>query len=247
MKTVARSYQYAFAGAIIFHAVLFFILLFHAVATNYRVPGKKSKSAPQIIQASAMTEHQLQHQMRDIRQQKMKTLLAKTRTVEAVQKTQLAKNQLLLEKRLARQEKKLKQMKLNNLAKVQQQLQHDQLAQAMKAEQDHLKLVETAQIKGIVDRYKGMILQKLRGYWRVPADIDRNMHCLYRVILAPNGVVLEAVLMKSSGNLALDHLAKMTIMRASPLPVPKNTAAFDNMRELQLIMTPGTKNFSWLG
>lgn len=144
-------------------------------------------------------------------------------------------------------QQKIKQAKLKKLLAQQQQLQQKLMKRQFNADQKKLQQIKAAQIAGEVDQYKAAILQKLHGYWHVPPDIDHNLHCLYKVELAPNGVVLSATLIKTSGNPALDRLAKLTIMKASPLPVPKDSVVFDNMRELQLIMTPGTQNFGWIG
>jgi colicin import membrane protein len=247
MKTRSNAYPMPLALALFLHMLIIIGLSFHFAAKSYRPPGPVRPHAHQIVEATAITEHQLNHQMKQLRQHKMKIMRAKAQKIERRQAAALAKKEQLIQQRLRLQAQKIKQTKLKQLMKQQQQLEQKQAQQQRQQEHQQLQQISAAYTKGVVDRYKGLIVQKLRGYWQVPADIDHNLHCLYRVELAPNGVVLSATLMKSSGNPALDRLAKATIMKASPLPVPKNTAVFDTMRELQLIMTPGSKNFEWLG
>ena len=81
---------------------------------------------------------------------------------------------------------KLKQQaKLKKLLAQQEQLQQKILKQQVLREQQKLHQIKVAQQQGVVDQYKAMILQKLHGYWHVPADIDDSLHCMYRVELIP--------------------------------------------------------------
>ncbi len=147
------------------------------------------------------------------------------------------KHQLELKKQLAQKQRlqKLKALQQKILAQ-QMALDRKQLA----ADQSHSKEVQQTsnQMAGVIDQYKALILNKIGQYWLVPASADKNAQCIFAIHLAPTGAVLDVSLEKSSGDPALDNSARVAIVKASPLPVPKDPAAFDNFRELRLTVSP---------
>lgn len=125
------------------------------------------------------------------------------------------------------------------LAKKLQDQTRKNLQNQVKGEQQKLDqdLAQAQQTQGIVDKYKALILQQVGQNWIVP-EVNKNISCRLAITLAPGGTVLDVKLVKSSGNAALDRSAIQAVYKASPLPVPKDTAAFNAMRELDMIVRP---------
>ena len=69
-------------------------------------------------------------------------------------------------------------------------------------------------------------------YWLVSRDVDKALRCQFLIRLAPGGVVLDVVLQQGSGNAAFDRSAQTAIYKASPLPVPKDSALFDQFQRV---------------
>lgn len=124
------------------------------------------------------------------------------------------------------------------LAAKQQALQQKLMAQQLAGDSDTLKQLQVKRMHGIVDKYKALILAAIGQNWLVPGGVNKNLSTVYEVQLAPGGVVISVKLIKSSGNQALDQSAQTAIYKASPLPVPKDPAAFDNFRDLRLTVSP---------
>jgi colicin import membrane protein len=88
----------------------------------------------------------------------------------------------------------------------------------------------------LVDEYKGRIQLKIKGLLINPQNLTGRPEAVYRVDLLPNGEVVRAVLVKTSGQPAYDRAVESAILKASPLPLPPDrdaAAAFRDGLELK--------------
>lgn len=190
---------------------------------------------------------------------------AKAQQAEKVAlKKAAAEKQKQLEKE--QQREKEKQQKLQ--AEIQQQLEKEQQqkkqAQVKKQQKEierllQQDLVQSSSVKssarsaqvvskannastGVdnkeIDRYKSLIISAISHRWIVPENVKKGLECRLKVRVAPGGVVMDVKLLKASGDAALDHSAKAAIYKASPLPVPKEAALFNEFREFNLTARP---------
>ena len=86
-------------------------------------------------------------------------------------------------------------------------------------------------------KYRHLILQSIAQQWIVPPELNKHLETKLAVHLAPGGMVLEVVIVKSSGNPVLDRSAQTAVYKASPLPVPKN-GLFNTFRQINLTVRP---------
>lgn len=257
IMNIKKSYRRPLAVAVFLHIALFSALALHWVNKSYQMPGPVAKQQPEIVQATAISQRQIDQQIHHIKHQEQLKHAAELRHLkqlhdqalaakrERIKEQQHLKALKVKQQQLKHQQKLAKERKIKELAVKQQQLQSKIMQQQMQQEQQRLAAIHARQMQGVVDKYRAQILQKLHGYWHTPKGIDPKLHCEYAIKLAPNGIVLSATLIKSSGNSVLDRVARTTILKASPLPVPKDAAIFNEMREINLIMTPGESDFQW--
>lgn len=95
-----------------------------------------------------------------------------------------------------------------------------------------------AQNSEVIDKYKSLIIQAISQQWIVPDDLDKNLVCKLLINVGPGGVVLRIQVIQASGNPLLDRSAQNAVMKASPLPVPKETSLLDSFRVIQLTVKP---------
>lgn len=257
MLKIPASYQLPLALAVALHIVLIIFLFIHLPTKNYRLPGLVSKV--EVVKAVAVNAKQIDAQVAKIKRAKQRkkaqerarirrlqakaTAARKARLHEQQRIAKLKAAQLRLKKQHAAEAKRLKQLKTKRqkiLRAEQRQLQNKLLQQQLSAEKNQLSKVQATQLHGVVDRYKAQILRAIGQYWVVPGGANKQLSCLYLIQLAPGGVVLNVKLLHSSGNAALDRSARVAIYKASPLPVPKDPALFDNFRQLRLTVSPKT-------
>jgi colicin import membrane protein len=86
--------------------------------------------------------------------------------------------------------------------------------------------------------FVGKIRAKIRRYIVVPPNIKGNPQVEFEVVLLPTGDVLGVKLKKGSEYAAYDSAVERAIMKAQPLPVPKDSALFKDFRELHLQFRP---------
>lgn len=119
------------------------------------------------------------------------------------------------------------------------------LQQQMQSEA--MRAAASAKRHGEVNKYKALILQAIGQRWLVPTGIDKKLYSELLIRLAPGGIVLDVQVTKSSGDLALDRSARDAVLKASPLPVPSDSDAFDEFRQFVLKARPENVTMSDFG
>lgn len=153
-------------------------------------------------------------------------------------------------KKQTEKEKKVSQKKLQNkFQKMVQEQAEKSLRQQLLNEDIKLQGTQSRQSQGEVNKYKALILQKISENWIIPtqAQANKKLSCELIIRVAPGGVVLDAQVRKSSGDLSLDSSARAAVMKASPLPVPSDSADFDAFRQFVLKVKPENVLDSGLG
>ncbi len=106
------------------------------------------------------------------------------------------------------------------------------------SEQARIRAEVSAATAAEVGRYTDMIRNKIRHDMIPPPDVPESLSSEFKVTLLPAGMVLEVVLLKSSGNPAYDIAAERAIYKAQPLPLPADANMQKLFRELRLTIRP---------
>ncbi len=157
-----------------------------------------------------------------------------------------------MQKQHEKQQKKIKQKNLQAEFEKEMKALQAKAIQHQMAQVTHEKRVASARTtlsKGVVDKYKALILQSISQHWLVPAGADKKRVAELLIRLAPGGVVLDVQLTKSSGDDALDRSARAAVLKSSPLPVPTNSDEFEPFRQFILKVKPENvlASDSWMG
>lgn len=88
------------------------------------------------------------------------------------------------------------------------------------------------------DKYKALIRQKVSRNWNRPAGTKSGLKCVVRVRLVPGGEVLQAQVVKSSGDPVFDRSVENAVYKAAPLPLPPDPDLFDYFREIEFLFSP---------
>lgn len=70
------------------------------------------------------------------------------------------------------------------------------------------------------------IQQKVNQRWIKPQTSKQGLRCTIRVKLLPSGDVMNAAVIKTSGDSVFDRSAENAVRKASPLPVPRDRNLF---------------------
>lgn len=166
---------------------------------------------------------------------KEKNLLAKKKA-EAAEKKKQADEKKKRE-RLAREKaEKLKAAK-EKAAKekaAKEQAQREQALRELAAQEEQEIRAQEA-----VASYTDLIRQKVERNWIQPPGDITGLDCVVRVRLIPGGDVIDAQVIKSSGNALFDRSVERATRKAAPLPLPNDPKMFNFFRTLEFYFRPG--------
>jgi len=111
----------------------------------------------------------------------------------------------------------------------------EQALQAQLAEEQAQARAESA-----LSQYIPYIQQKIQRNWLRPAGSPAGMSCLILVKLIPGGEVVDAKVVRSSGDPLFDRSVETAVLKASPLPLPDDAAMFKYFREINFNFNPDT-------
>ena len=124
---------------------------------------------------------------------------------------------------------------------LQEQLDSEQ-KQRQAAHQKQQQATADARAQSEVERYKGFIGQKVRQNWINPLGATKGLKCVLEIrVVVPGGEVLGVRIINSSGNDVFDRSVQNAVYKASPLPVPNDSALFDDFRDLKFVFNPDGK------
>ena len=97
---------------------------------------------------------------------------------------------------------------------------------------------QTQQAKIEIAKYEALIKQKVERSWARPASAEKGMECIVRVRLVQSGEVMQALVVRSSGNDVFDRSVENAVYKASPLPLPEDKSLFGEFREIEFLFKP---------
>lgn len=227
------------------------------------VPKPQPKAVPKPVPDTRAADIALEKQKRDekkkqeeLAKQKLALELEKQRAEEKRRREEDRLMELEAEREGARleaerlkgeQAQKLAELKRRELAKREQEEMEKRLLEetlALEAKQATAREAKAAadrraaEIARIVDRYKAMISDKVRGNTRLPENLSGNPEVVYQVDVLPTGEITRVKLLRSSGNAAFDQAVEKAIERSTPLPLPPEREAAAQFRLLELKHRP---------
>jgi colicin import membrane protein len=115
-----------------------------------------------------------------------------------------------------------------------EQAQEESLLEALAVEQQQRSIEKAIAEEqkartnvSITNEIAAQIEAKISQVWNYPPTARPDMEVVVRIQLIPTGEVINASIITSSGNEALDRSVLAAISRAQPLPVPKDIRLFE--------------------
>lgn len=196
----------------------------------------------------ARIRHEQQLTARRLQQEKLATNKARERaqaqaklaaqklaqTKKQLAQMRIQQTKLLAEKRKAEEAKKQAALeRARQKAAAQKALQAQLKAEQAKLAAAHAKIINTE-----VQRFAGLIQNKVDKNWIVDENINKTLQVEIKIVIKKDGTIESASIQKSSGNSILDRSALTAVQKSAPFPVPDSVEVFNQMRILQLTMRP---------
>ncbi len=112
------------------------------------------------------------------------------------------------------------------------------LQEQLAAEEKQRQTAREAYALAEAERFKAQIRQKVSRNWARPASAEKGLECVVRVRLVPGGEVIDAKVVRGSGNAAFDRSVENAVYKATPLPLPADKQLFEYFRELEFTFKP---------
>jgi len=165
------------------------------------------------------------------RLKKEQELEQKNRKIAEQKKREAEAERKRLQKEAAERERKQEAEKKRRAEE--QQRRKAELA----AEQRQLEAEQAQQDQAIINQYGQRIGNAIKQSFNT-TGLPAGLSCILQIRMIAGGEVVEARVLKSSGNEVFDRRAETAVNKASPLPVPASPRQFEKMRELQLTFAP---------
>jgi len=216
-----------------------------------RLDDLKKKRLAEKKKAAALKKKKIDKQALD------KKKLEKQKVAEAARLAKLKAKKALAKKKKADDLKKKKQTeakkkkadaikkkKLADARKRKERLAKETAAKEQLAREQSLRELaaeEEAQMRAqvAVASFTDLIRQKVERNWIQPASDISGLSCVVRVRLIPGGDVIDAQVIKSSGNAFFDRSVELATRKAAPLPLPSDPSMFNYFRTLEFYFRPG--------
>ncbi|MGB5535921.1 MAG: cell envelope integrity protein TolA, partial [Thiogranum sp.] len=137
------------------------------------------------------------------------------------------------EKRKAEAERKRKQQAAQRKAAEQE------MQARLAAEQERMAAQRQSVMQRMINEYVLYIQEKVQRSWIRPPGSASTLSCTVEVRLIPGGEVIDAQIVRSSGNPAFDRSVESAVFKASPLPVPSDSEVMEQFRSLRFEFKPG--------
>jgi colicin import membrane protein len=202
---------------------------------------KPPEPLPPVPQKNTAAKSQPDKDVIALQAAEKKKLADKKLLEEKKHQDQLAKDLLADLEATKNKQKKLKQKPkavTSSFEKTLREQAEKSLRQQLLNEEIKLQGTQTREAQGVIDKYKALILQSISEHWLVPPGANKKLYCELMIRVAPGGMVIDVQVSKSSGDPALDSSARAAVLKSSPLPVPKESAAFEPFRRFVLRVKP---------
>lgn len=206
---------------------------------------KKRKTEEQKRKTAEKQRRAEEKKRRDVEKKRVaeeKRLKAEKQARKQAQLDKLKAEEAALEEKMRQEEEarlkqaaeRKRQAELARLRQEEARIRQQQMAE----EQRRLDAARERENQSIVDRHIEIIRQKVTRNWLRPAGSVKGLVCTVKVRIIPGGDVLDVRITKSSGNAVFDRSVETAVLKASPLPLPKDRALFDRFRELEFTFNP---------
>ena len=138
----------------------------------------------------------------------------------------------------AERNKKAEQEKQRKAEAERKKKAEAEAARRKEAEQALQAQLAEEQAQHALSQYIPHIQAKIQRNWLRPPGSSAGLSCMILVKLIPGGEVVDAKVVRSSGDPLFDRSVETAVLKASPLPLPQDTAMFKHFREIQFVFIP---------
>jgi colicin import membrane protein len=196
--------------------------------------ARKKAAAEKQRKAELAAKQKAEAEKKRKEEARLKAEAEKKRKEEAERKAEAEKKRKEEARLKAEAEKKRQQEEASRKAAEQE------MQARLAAEQERLATQRRSAMQRMIDEYVLYIQEKVQRSWIRPPSSGSELWCTVEVRLIPSGEVIDAQIVRGSGNAAFDRSVEVAVFKASPLPVPPDPEVMEQFRSLRFEFKPGS-------
>ncbi len=200
--------------------------------------ARKKEEEKQRLAEQKQAEQKQEEQRRLEQEARKKEETEKKRIAEQKKQEEERKRKDAERKKVEADKKRAEQQKKEEQESRRKAAEEGLKQQVAAEEQARLEAARAARAASEADKYKALIRQKVSRNWNRPPGAATGLKCQVRVRLTPGGEVLQASVVRSSGDPVFDRSVENAVYKAAPLPIPPDPDLFDYFREIEFLFSP---------
>lgn len=139
--------------------------------------------------------------------------------------------------------KKKEDQKAADKAALKRKMEEEQALDKKRSEEAGKKreaerIAQNKEVKKAVELYENQTLAIVNNKWIKPTNFAPGWSCTVTVKLLPTGDFVGSYLSNCTGDDIFIRSVEAAVLKSQPLPVPKDSAVFDQVRDLTIIFRP---------
>lgn len=191
---------------------------------------KQQQEAERQRQSKLKAKKEAEERQRVAEQKRVAEQEAKRKIAEEKRQAEEAERKAEEARRKAEEQRKADEARRQ---RENEELLKQQMAQE---EADRAAQQRQRELDSLQSQYVAVLQQRVTRNWLRPPTARAGMVCTVHVRLIPGGEVVEARVVRSSGDPAFDKSAETAVLKSSPLPPPPDPALFQ--REFDFVFKP---------
>ena len=205
------------------------------VEARKKAEAEKQRKAEETKKAEAKKQAEAKKKAEAEKQRKAKEEAQRKAKEEAQRK---AKEEAQRKAKEEAQRKAKEEAERKAKEEAQRKAAEKEMQDRLAAEQEHLATQRRSAMQRMIDEYVLYIQEKVQRSWIRPPSSGGELSCTVEVRLIPSGEVIDAQIVRSSGNAAFDRSVEAAVFKASPLPVPPDPDVMEQFRTLRFEFKP---------
>jgi len=206
-------------------------------AEQQRIEAEKRKQAQEKqrkVEAEKQRKAEQEKKRKAVAEKQRKADVERKRKAEQAVKRKAAAERKKKAEQAAKQKAEAeRKKKAAAAAEAARQREAEQALQAQLAEE-----AAQARAQSALSEFIPYIQEKVQNNWLRPAGSPPGLSCVIQVTLIPGGEVVGTRVVRSSGNQLFDASVERAVQKASPLPLPADSALFKYFREINFNFVP---------
>ena len=233
--------------AVLMHLVLLALLVFSLDWTPKAIkPGANIPIQAELVDSSKLKaiEEKKKAEQKKIEQEKQRKVEQEKKKKAEVEKKKKAeaeakkkadaerKKKADLAAKQKAEEKKKADLAAKKKAEAERKRKESEMRKQMEAK------ARAARASQAMSKYVPRIQRKVEGNWAYPPRGPEGCNPTVRVNLAPDGKVLSAKIVKSSGDPYCDNSVEKAFLKASPIPIPLDPDLYSEFKTIDFPFRP---------